>query len=59
MMPETGVPLECGAKTRRGTPYQCRAMRDGRCRLHGGLSTGAKSEAGIERIRRAVTKHGR
>jgi hypothetical protein len=49
----------CGAKTRRGTCCQCPAMRNGRCRLHGGLSTGAKTAEGIERIRRAVTKHGR
>jgi hypothetical protein len=33
-------------------------MRNGRCRLHGGLSTGPKTAQGIERIRRAVTKHG-
>jgi hypothetical protein len=32
-------------------------MKNG-CRLHGGLSTGAKTAEGIERIRRAVTKHG-
>src|SRR5216683_4808653 len=49
----------CGAKTRRGTSCQCPAMKNGRCRLHGGLSTGAKTAEGIERIRRAVTKHGR
>jgi hypothetical protein len=49
----------CGAKTRRGTPCQCPAMPNGRCRLHGGLSTGAKTAEGIARIRRAVTKHGR
>ena len=48
----------CGAKNRRGTPCQCPAMRNGRCRLHGGLSTGPKTAEGIERIRRAVTKHG-
>ena len=34
-------------------------MRNGRCRLHGGLSTGAKTAEGIERIRRAQLKHGR
>jgi len=34
-------------------------MKNGRCRLHGGLSTGPKTLEGIERIRRAVTKHGR
>ncbi len=49
----------CSAKTRRGTRCQCPAMRNGRCRLHGGLSTGPKTPEGIERIRRAVTKHGR
>src|SRR5947209_13756534 len=49
----------CGAKTRRGTPCQCPAMRNGRCRLHGGVSTGPKTPEGIERIRAAVTKHGR
>jgi uncharacterized protein with FMN-binding domain len=27
--------------------------------MHGGLSTGPKTAEGIERIRRAVTKHGR
>ena len=38
----------CGAKTRRrGTPCQGPAMRNGRCRLHGGLSTGAKTAEGI------------
>jgi len=49
----------CSAKTRRGTRCQCPAMANGRCRLHGGLSTGAKTLEGIERIRMAVTKHGR
>jgi len=48
----------CGAKTRRGTSCQCPAMKNGRCRLHGGLSTGPRTEAGIESIRRARTKHG-
>jgi hypothetical protein len=49
----------CGAKNRRGSPCQCPAMKNGRCRLHGGLSTGPKTAAGIKRIRQAVTKHGR
>src|SRR5580700_674775 len=48
----------CGAKTRRGTVCQCPAMPNGRCRLHGGLSTGPKTAEGIRRIREAVTKHG-
>lgn len=49
----------CGAKTRRRTPCQCPAMKNGRCRLHGGLSTGPKTTEGIERIREAHWKHGR
>jgi hypothetical protein len=49
----------CGAKNRQGRPCRCPAMANGRCRLHGGLSTGPKTLAGVERIRQAVTKHGR
>ncbi|MFH1974657.1 MAG: HGGxSTG domain-containing protein [Pseudomonadota bacterium] len=30
----------CGAKTRSGTPCKSPAMTNGRCRLHGGKSTG-------------------
>jgi hypothetical protein len=30
----------CGAKTRRGTPCKSPAMKNGRCRMHGGKSTG-------------------
>lgn len=31
----------CGAKTRSGNPCKNRAMKNGRCRMHGGKSTGA------------------
>jgi len=31
----------CGAKTRKGTSCKAPAMENGRCRLHGGKSTGA------------------
>lgn len=31
----------CEARTRQGTPCQAPAMKNGRCRMHGGLSTGA------------------
>ena len=31
----------CLAKTRSGKPCQSHAMPNGRCRMHGGLSTGA------------------
>jgi len=50
--------LRCGAKTRKGTPCQAPAMKNGRCRLHGGKSTGPKTPEGIERIRQAHLKHG-
>jgi hypothetical protein len=49
----------CGAKTRRGSSCQCPAMANGRCRLHGGKSTGPKTAEGRDRIRRALTKHGK
>jgi len=48
----------CGAKTRRGTSCKCPAMPNRRCRLHGGLSTGPKTQEGIERIRNANLRHG-
>lgn len=36
--------LRCGAKTRAGTPCKRRDLWDsGRCKLHGGMSTGPKS----------------
>src|SRR5690625_3369206 len=34
----------CGAKTRSGKPCRNRAMNNGRCRMHGGKSTGAPPE---------------
>jgi hypothetical protein len=38
----------CGARTRKGTPCKRRDVYDpnGRCKLHGGLSTGPRTEAG-------------
>lgn len=47
----------CGAKTRTGKPCQALAVwdkvkdkpRNGRCRIHGGLSSGAKTEEGRRR----------
>jgi hypothetical protein len=34
-------------------------MRNGRCRLHGGKSTGPRTPEGLQRSRRANWKHGR
>jgi hypothetical protein len=49
----------CGAKNRKGLPCRCPAMRGKqRCRLHGGKSTGAKTAAGVQRIRAAHWKDG-
>lgn len=42
--PEELRGLTCGAKTRAGTPCKRRDLyKSGRCRLHGGLSTGPKT----------------
>lgn len=39
--------MTCGARTRAGTPCKQRALyENGRCKLHGGLSTGPRTEAG-------------
>jgi hypothetical protein len=49
----------CGAKTRAGG-CSCRqpAMRNGRCRFHGGKSTGARTATGRARCARARRTHG-
>jgi hypothetical protein len=49
----------CGARTRMGCPCRAPAMRNGRCRMHGGKSTGPRTEEGRARIRAARTRHGR
>ena len=45
----------CGAKTRKGLPCIAKALRSGRCRHHGGLSTGPNTVAG-KRRRAAATR---
>ena len=50
----------CLAKTRKGTPCQRPAFKhNGRCSLHGGLSTGAKTTDGLKKISGANLKHGK
>lgn len=51
----------CAARTRRGRPCQCKPVRGGRCRLHGGASTGpttaegkAQSTENLKRARAAL-----
>lgn len=53
---------ECGARTRvsvMSTHCKRIAMPNGRCHLHGGKSTGAKTKAGKLRQKMASWKHGR
>lgn len=40
----------CGAKTRAGTLCRRKSLANGRCRNHGGLSTGPTSTAGGQRV---------
>lgn len=59
---KTGNPANaprCGAKTRSGGRCRGPAMPNGRCRMHGGPSTGPKTEEGKARIRASRTIHGR
>jgi hypothetical protein len=48
----------CGARTRADTPCKGPAMANGRCRMHGGSSTGPRTPKGLARIRAAQTTHG-
>ena len=49
----------CGAQSKRtGLPCQQPAMANGRCRLHGGWSTGPRTKEGRDRQRIAATKTG-
>jgi len=52
------VSPSCGAKTRSGAPCRNLPMKNGRCRMHGGASTGPKTAAGLAKARGAVTIHG-
>ncbi|HTO80868.1 MAG TPA: HGGxSTG domain-containing protein [Methylomirabilota bacterium] len=48
----------CGARTRAGCPCRQPAMPNGRCRLHGGLSTGPRTAEGRRRSQTARRVHG-
>src|SRR5687767_12522588 len=41
-----------------GQPCRQGAMPNGRCRMHGGMSTGPRTPEGLERSRKANWKHG-
>ena len=50
----------CEARTRRGTPCQRPGNKiNGRCKLHGGRSTGPKTVDGLARLVASKTTHGR
>ena len=48
----------CGACTRAGTACRQPAMKNGRCRFHGGKSTGPRTADGLARSRAARRTHG-
>jgi hypothetical protein len=49
----------CEAKTRRGTLCQRPGTKhNGKCKLHGGASTGPRTKDGLARLTEARTKHG-
>jgi hypothetical protein len=52
-MPLAHASPRCGARNRAGAACRSPAMANGRCRLHGGLSTGAPRGAG-----NGMFKHG-
>src|SRR3954463_9807002 len=52
------APRCVAGRKHRGCPCQQPAMRNGRCRFHGGKSTGARTIEGAERARQAVLRHG-
>jgi hypothetical protein len=48
----------CGAATRAGGSCRQPAMRNGRCRFHGGKSTGPRTAAGLQRSGASRLTHG-
>ncbi len=47
----------CHAKTRKGSPCQSPAMPNGRCRMHGGKSTGAPCGVANGNYRHGIYTH--
>lgn len=52
------MPEKCLATCSDGSECQTWAMENGRCRHHGGKSTGPKSEAGKEKVSKNAITHG-
>ena len=56
-LPRDLIGLACGARTKAGSPCKLAAIYiNGRCKLHGGLSTGTTSNEGRERCREAAQR---
>ena len=56
-MPDDLARMACGARTRAGTPCKQRGIfANGRCKLHGGMSTGPTTAEGRERCRQAALR---
>lgn len=57
---EEGSLVLCGAKSKRNYGIPCRqpAMKNGRCRLHGGKCTGPKTLEGRMRCKYSRWRHG-
>ena len=50
----------CGAQNRRGKPCQCKELfKKGKCRFHGGLSTGPRTLEGKAAVAKAQRKRWR
>ncbi len=56
--PSPGRAPPCGARKRSGGACLGLAMGSGRCRIHGGASTGPRTAAGLARMVAAKTTHG-
>lgn len=56
-------PRLCNARTRSGRPCRALKLKGGRCKMHGGMSTGPKTPEGrarcAENLRRWREKHAR
>ncbi len=48
----------CGARTRAGHSCRSAPMPNGRCRMHGGPSTGPRTSEGLARMRASKLRHG-
>ncbi len=56
--PDLNLALRCGARTRAGCPCRAPAIRGKRrCRMHGGRSTGPRTQEGRARIAAARTRY--